>query len=58
MKPYGDTLNDGMVQLAFVLPISYSEKAKKAAEMYVSKLNFRNISYLLESTIRRIPDRL
>lgn len=44
MKPYGDTLNDGVMQLAFILPVEYSEKAKKAAEMYVSKLNFTNIS--------------
>lgn len=44
MKPYGDTLDDGMVQLAFTLPVEYSEKAKKAAEIYVSKLNFEDIS--------------
>jgi beta-lysine 5,6-aminomutase beta subunit len=44
IKPYGDTLNDGIVQLSFTLPVEYSERAKKAAELYVSKLNFENVS--------------
>lgn len=44
IKPYGDTLNDGVVQLSFTLPVENSERAKKAAEMYVSKLNFDNVS--------------
>ncbi len=44
IKPYGDTLNDGIVQLAFTLPISNSARAKKAAELYAEKLNFTDIS--------------
>jgi beta-lysine 5,6-aminomutase beta subunit len=44
IKPYGDTLNDGVVQLSFTLPVEYGERAIKAAEIYVSKLNFENIS--------------
>jgi beta-lysine 5,6-aminomutase beta subunit len=44
IKPYGDTLNDGIVQLSFTLPVEHSERAIKAAEIYVSKLNFENIS--------------
>jgi beta-lysine 5,6-aminomutase beta subunit len=51
MRPYGDTLNDGLIQLAFVLPVEYSEKAKKAAETYVSMLNFTNISVVHAKTI-------
>ncbi|MBU0991337.1 MAG: cobalamin-dependent protein [Proteobacteria bacterium] len=43
IKPYGDTLNDGIVQLSFTLPVEYSEKAKKAAELYASQLNLENI---------------
>jgi beta-lysine 5,6-aminomutase beta subunit len=31
VKPYGDTLNDGIVQLAFTLPIPLSSAAKEAA---------------------------
>lgn len=44
IKPYGDTLNDGMVQLAFTLPVPGGARAKKAAELYVAKLNFTDIS--------------
>ena len=44
IKPYGDTLNDGIVQLAFTLPVENGERARKAAETYVSKLNFENVS--------------
>ncbi len=44
IKPYGDTLNDGIVQLAFTLPVANSARAKKAAELYAAKLNFTDIS--------------
>ena len=44
IKPYGDTLNDGVVQLSFTLPVENGERAKKAAEIYVSKLNFEDVS--------------
>lgn len=44
IKPYGDTLNDGIVQLSFTLPVENSARAKKAAETYISKLNFDHIS--------------
>ncbi len=39
IKPYGDTLNDGVMQLSFTLPVELSAKAKKAAEVYLEKLN-------------------
>lgn len=44
IKPYGDTLNDGAVQMSFTLPVEKSERARKAAEKYVSMLNFDNVS--------------
>lgn len=31
VKPYGDTLGDGQVQVAFSLPVPYGEEAKEAA---------------------------
>ncbi len=43
IKPYGDTLNDGIVQLAFTLPVANGPRAKKAAEAYVARLNFQDI---------------
>ncbi len=39
VKPYGDTLNDGIVQLSFTLPIENGARAKKAAEEYSKLLN-------------------
>ncbi len=51
IKPYGDTLNDGIVQLAFTLPVENTEKAGKAAEIYVSKLNMKNITVVHSSKI-------
>ena len=44
IKPYGDTYGDGMVQLAFTLPVANGPRARKAAELYVAKLNLTDIS--------------
>jgi len=44
IKPYGDTMDDGVVQLSFTLPIENGARAKKAAELYLEKLNLENIS--------------
>ncbi len=44
IKPYGDTLNDGIVQLSFTLPVENGARAKKAAERYVKKLNFEKVT--------------
>jgi beta-lysine 5,6-aminomutase beta subunit len=44
IKPYGDTLNDGVVQLSFTLPVENSSRGRKAAELYVAKLNFEQVS--------------
>jgi beta-lysine 5,6-aminomutase beta subunit len=43
IKPYGDSLNDGVVQLSFTLPVENGVRAKRAAELYLSRLNFDNI---------------
>ncbi|MDY6933545.1 MAG: OAM dimerization domain-containing protein [Spirochaetota bacterium] len=43
IKPYGDRLNDGIVQLSFTLPVENGARAQKAAELYVSGLNFENV---------------
>lgn len=44
IKPYGDTLNDGYMQLSFTLPVENSARAKRAAEVYLSQLNFEDVS--------------
>jgi beta-lysine 5,6-aminomutase beta subunit len=40
IKPYGDTLNDGAVQLSFTLPVANGAKAIEAAIQYTKKLGF------------------
>ena len=40
VKPYGDTMNDGMVQMAFTLPVPYGEEASEAAEQLLKKMGF------------------
>ena len=40
VRPYGDTTNDGLVQLSFTLPIEASERARAAALDLVAKMGF------------------
>ena len=40
IKSYGDTLNDGAVQLSFTLPVEECAKAREAAQQFVLKLGF------------------
>jgi beta-lysine 5,6-aminomutase beta subunit len=43
VKPYGDTINDGKVQLSFTLPIDWSEAADEAARQLVGKMGFTDV---------------
>lgn len=38
VKPYGDTLADGAVQLSFTLPVAYGDEAKEAARRLAEKM--------------------
>ncbi|MBN7773026.1 OAM dimerization domain-containing protein [Clostridium aminobutyricum] len=38
VKPYGDTMNDGMMEFAFTLPVPYGEEASEAAKALVKKM--------------------
>ncbi|MEF9921648.1 MAG: OAM dimerization domain-containing protein [Anaerovoracaceae bacterium] len=40
IKPYGDTMNDGMVEMAFTLPVPYGEEASEAAKQLARKMGF------------------
>lgn len=44
VKPYGDTLNDGMVQLSFTLPLPNGEEAIEAARQLALKMGFEEPS--------------
>ncbi len=41
-KPYGDTMNDGKVQLSFTLPVPIGEEAIEAAKQLIRKMGFEN----------------
>jgi beta-lysine 5,6-aminomutase beta subunit len=42
VRPYGDTLDDGAVQLSFTLPVPDGPKGREAARLFVEKLGFRH----------------
>ncbi len=44
VKPYGDTLDDGAMQLSFTLPIEWSEAADESARQLVAKLGFTDVA--------------
>jgi beta-lysine 5,6-aminomutase beta subunit len=43
IKPYGDTMNDGKVQLSFTLPVQWSEAADEAARQLVVRMGFGDV---------------
>lgn len=43
VRPYGDTMNDGKVQMSFTLPIAWSEGADEAARQLVSNMGFSDV---------------
>jgi len=43
VKPYGDTMNDGKVQLSFTLPVPWSEAADEAARQLVGRMGFTDV---------------
>src|SRR5574344_536420 len=42
IKPYGDTMNDGKVQLSFTLPVTVGAEAIEAAKQLLKKMGFDN----------------
>lgn len=44
LKPYGDTMNDGKVQVSFTLPVEDSEKAIEAAKELAKKMGLEEPS--------------
>ncbi len=43
VKPYGDTQDDGKVQLSFTLPVEWSEAADEAARQLAGKMGFTDV---------------
>lgn len=42
IKPYGDTMNDGKVQLSFTLPVPEGDEAIEAAKQLIRKMGMEN----------------
>ena len=42
IKPYGDTMNDGKVQLSFTLPVPVGDEAVEAAKQIIKKMGLEN----------------
>ena len=43
VRPYGDTLDDGAVQLSFTLPVPDNAQGREAARLLVEKWNFEQV---------------
>lgn len=43
VRPYGDTLNDGMIQMSFTLPVALSGAAKEAARQLAAGLGLEEV---------------
>jgi beta-lysine 5,6-aminomutase beta subunit len=44
IKPYGDRLDDGYVQMSFTLPVKSSPEAREAAVQIVKKMGFNKVA--------------
>lgn len=42
VRPYGDTLDDGIVQLSFTLPVPFGEEAQEAARRFALQSGFED----------------
>jgi beta-lysine 5,6-aminomutase beta subunit len=43
IRPYGDRRDDGLVQLAFTLPVPAGPRAKEAAQQFVKQMGFTTV---------------
>ena len=43
VRPYGDTMNDGKMQLSFTLPVAWNEAADEAARQLIAKMGFSDV---------------
>lgn len=52
IKPYGDTINDGKVQLSFTLPLPAGDEASESAKILLRKMGLENpqVVYFKELT--------
>lgn len=50
VKAYGDTMNDGKIQLSFTLPLLYGDEAKEAARQLAMKMGLEepNVTHMMD----------
>jgi len=53
VKPYGDTMNDGKIQLSFTLPIEDNEKAVVSAQELAKKMGLKDPSVVFHTQLDR-----
>jgi beta-lysine 5,6-aminomutase beta subunit len=51
IMPYGDTMNDGKVQISFTLPIKNDAKATKAAMLFSKKMGLKDPSIVYQEEL-------
>jgi beta-lysine 5,6-aminomutase beta subunit len=51
IMPYGDTMNDGKVQISFTLPIKNDSKATKAAMLFSKKMGLKDPSIVYQEEL-------
>ena len=51
LKPYGDTINDGKIQLSFTFPVKDGEKAIIAAKMLIEKMGIEEVDIVHHSAL-------
>lgn len=51
VRPYGDTLDDGVIQLSFTLPVPPGDRATEAAKRLLKKIGFHDPVIVSESDI-------
>ena len=51
VRPYGDTYNDGMVQLSFTLPVPSGPRAEEAAKVLLIHMGLKDPSIVYQKDL-------
>ena len=51
VRPYGDTMNDGKVQLSFTLPVNNDDKGAEAAALLAKKMGVKDPAVVHKATL-------
>ncbi len=51
MRPYGDTMNDGKIQLSFTLPLNNNAHGEACAKAYAEALNIHDVAVVHAETL-------